>query len=421
MDKIVLQDVVSASPKLPIREEPKQSFLSRERREERRFDTQQSLEYKISKHGGMNKWLVIVGIVVIVAGILMFVNLNDKAVVTITPKSIIAKVDSNLIAYKEPADGSHLLAFRIIELSGEESTNVPASGSKYAERKAGGKISVTNSGGENVRIIANSRFKSSEGKIFRSTSAFSVGPSKTVVCNVVADEPGADYNIGPSTFTIPGLVGGPLSSVLTSKSGEAMSGGYKGDMKIVSDTDLARAKTSLEGSLTQKLLDQVSGALDENSVFFGDAYSTSFALSENEAGAEDPVDTQGVLLEGRIYAVVFDKRSLAGVIAKRELADFGEDTVDFSNWSDLSVTLNSYDNLKGKKEISLRISGDAKFVWVVDTDKIAHDLVGISKDSYKTVFLNHTAVYQAEVEIKPFWRTTFPSEVDKISLNIVPS
>src|SRR6185295_9212400 len=109
----------------------------------------------------------------------------------------------------------------------------------------------------------------------------------------------------------------------------------KGDMKIVSDEDLSKARTSLEGALTQKLLDQVNSSIDKSKIFFGDAYSTSFKFNENAAGGDSAdASKQNVSLEGKIYAVVFDRKGLASTIAKRELTDAGEDAIDIENWSD---------------------------------------------------------------------------------------
>lgn len=419
MDKIVLQDVVNNAPKQPA--PPKQSFLSKERREERRFDTQQSLEYKVSGQGKSKKYIFLVALVLLLVGGFLFANSRSSAEVLVSPKRESASIDTNLKAYRNP-EAPHLLGYEIVELSGETSASIPASGTKYAERKATGKISVSNTSSENVKIIANTRFKNPEGKIYRATSAFTIGAAKTIEISVVADAPGVEYNIGPSTFTLPGLAGGSLAEKVTGKSTDSMSGGFKGDMKIVSDDDLSKTRTSLEGALTQKLLDQVNNTIDKSKIFFSDAYSISFKFNENaQNGEASDASKQTVSLEGKIYAVVFDKKALASTIGKRELTDAGEDTIDIENWPDISLSLSSYDNLAESKDINVRVSGDAHFVWDVDKQKVASELSGIAKDAYPTVFLNYTSIDKAEVLIKPFWRGTFPKDPSRIHITIKPS
>jgi hypothetical protein len=201
-----------------------------------------------------------------------------------------------------------------------------------------------------------------------------------------------------------------------------MSGGFKGDMKIVSDKDLAEARANLEGALTQKLLDQVNSSLDATQIFFGETYSTTFKFNENaEGGDATDATKQNVSLEGKIYAIVFDRVALASTIGRRESVDSGSDEIDIENWDAMSITMSSYQNLGESSEVSIRVTGDASFVWKIDVPKIASELAGIDKDSYSSIFLNYTSVDKAEVSIKPFWRGTFPKDPSRIHITIKPS
>jgi len=53
--------------------------------------------------------------------------------------------------------------------------------------------------------VANTRFADPNGKIFRISKAITVPAKGTLVVTLTADQAGASYNIGPSTFSIPGL------------------------------------------------------------------------------------------------------------------------------------------------------------------------------------------------------------------------
>ncbi|MEK7154009.1 MAG: hypothetical protein AAB792_00430, partial [Patescibacteria group bacterium] len=100
----------------------------------------------------------------------------------------------------------------------KETDTFPVTGQKDVVQKASGTITIFNKSATAQRLVATTRFKSPGGLIFRILQTINVPASaKTgetvtpglVVANVYADRPGAEYNIGPTQFTIPGFEGTP--------------------------------------------------------------------------------------------------------------------------------------------------------------------------------------------------------------------
>lgn len=93
------------------------------------------------------------------------------------------------------------------------------SGTLVWSKKATGKITVYNNYSTTPqRLILNTRFQSPDGRIYRLATSLMV-PGKTIMNGketpgsvdavVIAEEEGAQYDIGPTRFTIPGYIGDP--------------------------------------------------------------------------------------------------------------------------------------------------------------------------------------------------------------------
>ena len=126
-----------------------------------------------------------------------------------------------------------------MQLSAEESGLIAATGITSGGQYASGKITVYNNySSAPQKLIANTRFQTSDGKIYRIKGAISVPGMGVTEATVYADRAGEEYNIGPADFTIPGLKGGPRFEKVFAKSKSAMSGGTSGNVRIVKKEDL---------------------------------------------------------------------------------------------------------------------------------------------------------------------------------------
>lgn len=400
---------------------PKSSFLSRERREERKGKILAPMDPPPTRRSSKGIWIVILVIAALLVAGVFVASAESRASITVTPREQTIAIDSTLKAYKDPQTPGQL-GYSLLEVTDKETTSLPASGTKYVERKASGKITVTNNYSKDpLRLVQNTRFKSADGKIFRAYNSFVVPGNGSADVNVVADVAGAEYNIPAGDFTLPGLAGGPMASKVTGKSKDAMSGGFKGDVKVVSDDDLAKAKSALESTLTTKLLDAVSKQVPDGKIFFPDAYSISFNFNEYAASdSATDAKTQPVSLDGTMEAVIFDKDELSSDLARKELTGVDDQVISIGNWSEMTVNLSHYDDLKSVSDLSLRVSGSAQFVWKFDDKALKAALAGTPKDKYSQVFLNFPGIDRAEVKIHPFWINSFPKNADRITVETKP-
>ncbi|HEY4504203.1 MAG TPA: hypothetical protein VJI73_00335 [Candidatus Paceibacterota bacterium] len=437
MERKIVKDVILNEKQVrkDLSSGTKHSFLSKEHREERKGKVidQRYLETRnnIPNTKIIRKlpwWSIFILGVTALLAFFILLTINAKADITVTPREKLVDIDSTLRAYATP-DTPLLLSYNQKSEEIRKSIPVKTTGTKYVERKAAGKLLVYNNfSAEPIKLISNTRFKSKGGKIFRSYSSFYIPGRKKQINNsyipgsieiqVNADAPGPEYNIDQTTFTLPGLEGSNMATGVYAKSESFMSGGYKGETAVISDSDLEIAKKTLEGDLSRKLIESIKNKLNNNELLFDGAYNLKFNFDEYEVATSSQNNVYQVSMNGKISAVTFDKELLSQILARRELTGIGDENVIIENWPEINVEFGSYDKLDIISEISLRIKGTARFVWQFNADALSKDLAGITKKDYFKVFANYTGIESATVDIRPFWRRTFPQHPDDINVSI---
>jgi len=359
----------------------------------------------------------------VVIGFAVF-SLFSSATLAYTPKSIALTFTNNsYTAYKTAASGQ--LAFSVIQLSGNKSINVPASGQQQVSTKASGTIIVYNDNSTSAqKLVATTRFETADGHVFRIPSAISV-PGKTTVngqdvpgsiaVTVVADQPGADYNIGLSDFTLPGFKGDPQYTTVYARSKTPMSGGFVGTTAKVSDSDLATAKTTLESEINTDLLDQARAQVPADFVLFpGLSEITYTLLPQGTSTATSAIENE----QGNFTGVMFKKADLAQYLATQKLgASAVTGPVEFPDFSTLTATfVGTNPDLLNASSVNFQINGNTLAQWVTDATALAGDLAGTAKSNLDTILKNYPSIQSASATINPFWKSSFPTDPTKITI-----
>jgi hypothetical protein len=68
-------------------------------------------------------------------------------------------------------------------------------------------------------------------------------------------------------------------------------------------------------------------------------------------------------------------------------------------------------------QLSVKIEGKPHFIYTYDSSKLSKDLVGMSRESFPTVLATYPGLEKGSIEIKPFWRSRFPTDSGKITIN----
>ena len=382
----------------------------------------EELEMEKTKKSRFLFKLVISFLILILLGALGAVILNriSTVAVNVSPYKETLAIDSRIRARANAtADG---LLFEIAQLNAEESGLVTATGISSGGQYASGKIIVYNNyGSAPQRLIANTRFQTSDGKVYRIKGAISVPGMGMTEATVYADQAGEEYNIKPTDFTLPGLKGGPRFEKVFAKSKSAMSGGSSVNARVGKKEDIDSVRTAVNEKLKNRLTETLSKQKPEGYVLFAGAVKIEYMENpDNPKVGDSSSRSMAFKTNGSATGYLFKKDALAKALADDSSGDLKKapknEPVAVDNVESLDFSLISAD--AKNKEITVRLKGNADFVWVVDTAKLLEEIVNYKGKGYTSVFQNYPAIEKAAIVKSPKWWPRFPKDKSKIKINI---
>ncbi|MDD4995310.1 MAG: hypothetical protein PHW53_02520 [Patescibacteria group bacterium] len=306
---------------------------------------------------------------------------------------------------------------RIVERIFEKSKEFTPSGEgKTTPAKAGGEVTIINKYNKDQALIATTRLQATDGKIFRIDKSVVVPAGGEIKATAHADKEGAEYEIGPSHFIIPGLWEG-LRDKIYAESASPMTGGTV-TLKVVSADDLTRA----ESELASEILEQVKADLiSENADprFSKPVFSieTLEKVSDTIPGQE--ADKFTIKLKVKVIAVFYNAEQMDGVMASKleeamdsdhTLGDIMEDSIIF--------TIGRYDSSTGIVNLAVSAFGEARLKEnsrLLDKRKIT----GLGVDDAKKYLMSSPSIENVEISSSPFWLKRVPNLEDHIEYEII--
>ena len=357
---------------------------------------------------------IVGGLLAAVLIVLMFITLRNGAVLTYKPKvTSVAFANDTYSAY--PNASTSALVYSTIKLSSTKSIEVEATGDETVSEKAKGRIAIYNEQSTDQQLVKSTRFESSDGKVFRLEADVTVKAKSNLEVEVVADQPGQEYNITLSDFTLPGLKGTPRFSKVYGRSKTNMSGGFIGLRKKVSAEALAGARTSLETQVKTDLDTQILGQTPEGYILFPGLNKVAYELLPTEAGGQGKAK---VTLRGDLSAWIFKKTDLAQYLAVQKLgADKVGAPVDFVDTSKLSASLVNTE-ATSTQAIKLSFIGSATIVSITDEASLLADIKGKEESDLFEILKGYPSIIEASAVIRPFWKSSFPSDETKIKIEV---
>lgn len=371
-------------------------------------------------------WIIGAGIVAILGFVLL--NFFSGATVTILPKHDVIPLDQKFLALKSGAAGG--LPYAVMIETASSSLEVAATGEKTVTTKSSGKIIVYNAQAIPQRLIKNTRFQSSSGKIYRINESINV-PKATVKggvaapgfleVTVYADEAGPEYNSDPTDFTLPGLKDSPIFKKIYARSHGALSGGASGVVKTVSDQDLRQASEDLRVTLETKLRAKARGDLAPSQIVYDQGIAVSFggvALLNKPASSDRKAIVNA---EGTISLVTFKRVELIQAIVKALVPTYKGEEVDIKNLESLQFGMDPQmvGALVASDKLDFTLKGTPELAWAVNNDAVKKALLGVSKDNFNEILSQYPSILRAKATIRPMWKHTFPQDPNRISVVLV--
>ncbi len=360
-------------------------------------------------------YLTVIIAVLVIAVSLGTLRYFSKAEVDVTPSTISATIQNSFTA----SQSAGTLPFQIITAQKIASQSVNGSGTKTVNSAASGTITIYNTQTRAQTLVANTRFATASGLIFRIHSAVTV-PSGTaakpgsVTAKVYADTTGSTYNVDPTNFTVPGFAGTPQASMVYARSESPMTGGASGNVPVVDSTLETQTRSALQTALAPDLLASIQAQVPSGYVLLPGASATSYLPLDS---VPSTITGQvNVREQGTITAVVFPNAALAKAIAS---------SIPSLNYQGEPLTLTSVNNLlfatasmpsPGTDSFSFTIAGTAPLTYVVDSNRIATAVAGKTRSAAAVAISNYPEVKRAVILLRPFWRQAFPQDPSAISI-----
>lgn len=356
---------------------------------------------------------LIAGVVVL---FFIIANLFTSASVTINPRTETINVESVLIIKNSESESGDLM-YTNKEVSQESTKELKATGEKEVSIKSSGRIIVYNNFSDKDQpLVKQTRFESPDGKIYRIQDSITVPGQKTedgkivpgsIEVEVFADKAGEEYNIEPTDFTIPGFKNLPQFDGFYARSKTAMTGGFEGVRKVVNESDRQSAESSMSQELKEALVEMIK--TDESTAGKVVVYDDSNFLFES---SEEPDSGDNVVLrtKGTLTAKIINPEIIAHKLAERHIPTF-----NISN----DVTLHDSESLQySLTDNNLSIFGNVVIEWVINQNTLKEQLSGKSKSEVSEIFKEFDGIDKAAVDLKPFWKRSFPDSVQDIDVVI---
>ncbi len=357
-------------------------------------------------------------LLIIIGGSLLTFVFNS-ATVTIVPKHEDLTDFRKTISFAPASlDTEATVLYTLATTTLSKQKTLPLTDIKKVEAKASGKIIIYNNYSlEPQRLIKNTRFESTAGKIYRINQSITV-PGKSgstpgsLEVTVYADSNGPEYNSSPTDFTVPGFKGSPQYTTFYARSNGAMTGGASGNATSASLSDINAAKDELALELAQEIKEKLSHEKMEGYIGLYSAIDISYE------------DNEQALLQGStgIYQVtatgylMFAQGSQLAQSVAQSVRDYKGVPVRLDDTDKLSYTRKDSDRLFQVEAIDLLTEGSPRVVFVTDEAALKSLVAGKKRSEFTSLMKAFDSIVGAEISFSPLWLSTFPNDVAKIKI-----
>jgi hypothetical protein len=310
------------------------------------------------------------------------------------------------------------LPFEIVTVEKTAGTPVPAESTETANDPASGKIVISNAQASPQTLIKNTRFESPNGLIYRIQDSITIpagSPTSpgTLEVTVYADAGGDTYNIGPATFTVPGLKDSASFDLVTAKSDGPMTGGFSGERASVGQATRDAQDSKNRAALETSLREGMQEALPEGYTLVPGASFVSYTPAPDTAGSDNKVT---VTTKGTMTAAIFPQAALAKAIAYKVVGSYAGQPISLPNPEGLTLTSSIEGAPVGQETFTFSLNGNTTLVWDIDPTRIAGAVAGKTRGAAESILQSFPEVASATLVLRPFWSGSFPDDPADISV-----
>ena len=370
-------------------------------------------------------------IVVLITGTYLFFKL-PKANISIWPKV-------NALSYQQTITASKLVSSvdltnnvipaQYFQAVKTEAQDFPATGSASDGGEASGTIIISNKFDPPTpfNFKAGTHFMSDSGKLFVAMQKIAIPAAKkvgskitagTVQIQIQAVEAGTDYNIAPSNFSIPGLKGTASYYSVSAASTSAMTGGYTGKVKKVTDDDIQGAKDVLNQKTTADAMTALKSQISSDYILLDNAVLSNVTNSSTKTKAGTVADSFNYQTTVTASALGFKKSDLDQFAKNYVISQIPQGQTLFDKNLKADYSAGTVDVSGGKIILNLNISaGDYQNI---DKNSVSLSLLGENADQIKETINSSlgNGVSKIQVNFWPFWVANAPNSQSAVNVEL---
>jgi len=320
-----------------------------------------------------------------------------------------------------------VLGSRVFEDVKEMTKVFSSSGRKEKDQKAGGIIRVYNNNStESQTLVATTRFISEDGKLFRSKERVVI-PGGTyegskfisgfLDVEVAAVQEGAEYNIGPSNFSLPGLAGSPLYTKIYGESLTDMRGGAESEIAVVTEADIISARQQVIDNLTEEATRSLLAKIPSGFVILDDSFQLEVLENKSLVTEGAELDEFNYTARIRMKALGF-KEEEGRRLALELIKDYLEPG-DEINEDSLRVSYTSQSVKEDPSQMTIKTNIVFDEYQKIDFATLKSQLIGSSKSELSTILSEYPYLAKAEFSFWPFWVRSVPNGSARTSIELV--
>jgi len=283
--------------------------------------------------------------------------------------------------------------------------------------KAGGFIYIYNAySAVPQKLVAQTRFETKDGKIFRIQNPVIVPGAKmsgtklvpsSIKVEVVSDAAGKEYQIGPSYFTIPGFKGSPKYAGFYAESTEPMT--LVQNNSTLSSQEIEKTKKNLEDALVSELKNDTLNTFKDSDLKLIDGAST---VKTDDFKA----DSQIVSMKITWQAIFFKEKDFRALV-DYSVSNKYPDLKNFDFEDNITYPQATRSDFK-KGEIFFTFELDKANAFAADLAGLKKELAGLDENGMRNVISNKNFINSATISLWPFWVKQAPGNSDKINITL---
>lgn len=425
--------VIDILPPQKIEEKKAKEFQPRIEREAKFRRPGFKIRLPLTRKKILTSGLLILILIFLCVGTVGYFNLS-KTDIEIWPEAEIMNFETKLVVDKKTEQIDFLnkvIPGKVFKKEKIFAENFPSSGKTLKEEKAEGTIRAYNAYSTYTQIlIATTRFVSTDGKVFRTPIRVTIPGGHyekgklvpgEIDIRVVAAEAGPEYNIGPSTFSIPGFAGTDRYTKFYAKSFQPMEGGFseeifqvtKEDLEKAEDILIKKAKEECESFFINELQsDKISSEFN----FLEDAIQTKILETFSSAKNGTELESFNFQVKAESETLLFKKEDLENFAKKFILSQVPEGKKIHEEQLEINYLPENINLNAGKIILSLNL--EAKIYSGINENNLKKGLRGKSLKETQVLLEGQPEIIKVQIKLWPFWVKQLPDDVEKIKFKL---